>query len=282
MTMQKLYFLLIVIISGVIAAGCSDNPTSPDGRAELGEPFQLIEGQAIVVAPEELKVEFLEVTYDGRCPIGLECFYEGLAELEIGLRPKNKKAVSIYAGISGSGNGTDYRGTGYGYSVVISALDPYPKAVDILMPIVMQPYRATLTVFKATEYPEIAKPVIITNAPPDSIMLHSFDLMGLDISGDTLAIRVAFGGGCRRHYFWLYMSPAAFLESEPVQANLYLRHFDNDDMCDAWISDTLKFDLSPVRELYQQMYSQHGSIRLNLYEYFIGQPGEYIDIIYSF
>jgi hypothetical protein len=78
------------------------------------------------------------------------------------------------------------------------------------------------------------------------------------------------------------MSPSVFMESEPVQAGLFLRHESNDDMCEAYITETKKFDLTPIKELYQQMYGPHGSIQLDLFEYFIDQPGDFMDVIYSF
>lgn len=63
------------------------------------------------------------------------------------------------------------------------------------------------------------------------------------------------------------MTPATFMESYPVQANLYLRHDAHDDPCRAIVRDSVVFDLTPIVELYRQMYGPSGQINLNLYNF---------------
>ena len=63
------------------------------------------------------------------------------------------------------------------------------------------------------------------------------------------------------------MSPVAFLESYPVQANLYLRHNSNGDACEALINDDLTFNLRPIAELHKTVYGKYDEIVLNVYEY---------------
>jgi hypothetical protein len=74
------------------------------------------------------------------------------------------------------------------------------------------------------------------------------------IEGDMLQLTVSYSGGCAEHQFnlvaWNY-----FLESNPVQAHVLLAHNGNDDACDAIIARDLRFDLSPLKEAYQQFIS---------------------------
>ena len=63
------------------------------------------------------------------------------------------------------------------------------------------------------------------------------------------------------------MSPAAFLESHPVQANLYLRHNSNGDLCEALINENVSFNLRPIAELYKSLYGQYDEIIINVFEY---------------
>ena len=123
-------------------------------------------------------------------------------------------------------------------------------------------------------------PVRITDLPPDSLQLDPFQLQVVRVSGDTLFVEVGHGGGCREHTYALFMSPAAFLESAPVQANLFLRHNAHDDPCDAWLQPTLAFDLRPVAALYQQSYGGLDEIILNVYDYFEEAPGRYVSVSY--
>ncbi len=116
-------------------------------------------------------------------------------------------------------------------------------------------------------------PVQITDQTPGSIQLHAFDLKSIAIVGDTISLDVTYGGGCKEHDFALFMSPAAFLESAPVQANLYLRHNNNGDSCKALIYTTASFDLRPIAQLYQQFYGRKDEIIINVFKYFENEPG---------
>jgi len=114
---------------------------------------------------------------------------------------------------------------------------------------------------------DVSHVVIITNRPPNFIQLDPFDLENIEIAGDTITLNIAYSGGCKDHSFSLYMSPAAFLESYPVQANLYLRHNSNGDACEAFISESAFFNIRPIAELYKTAYGEYDEIILNVYEY---------------
>ena len=109
--------------------------------------------------------------------------------------------------------------------------------------------------------------VIITNRPPNAIQLDPFDLEDIEIAGDTITLNITYSGGCKEHGFSLYMSPAAFLESYLVQANLYLRHNSNGDACEALVNESVSFNLRPIAELYKTAYREYDEITLNVYEY---------------
>ena len=84
-----------------------------------------------------------------------------------------------------------------------------------------------------------------------------------NIDGDTLQLTVSYSGGCKEHEFklvaWNY-----FLESNPVQAHVLLAHNANGDLCRGWITEVLHFDLSPLKQVYQQLYSDAGPLIVNL------------------
>ena len=115
--------------------------------------------------------------------------------------------------------------------------------------------------------------VRITDLPPTEIKPYPFTLENIEIAGDTITLNATYSGGCNEHDFSLYMSPAAFFESYPVQANLYLRHNGYDDACDALISKEVSFNLRLIAELYKIFYGQYDEIIINVYDYFEGEPG---------
>ena len=109
--------------------------------------------------------------------------------------------------------------------------------------------------------------VIITDIPSDLLQKDPFNLEGIEIVEDTIILSVTYGGGCKDHYFALFMSPAAFLESYPVQANLYLWHNSNGDACEALINENISFNLRPIAELYKSTSGQLNEIIINVFEY---------------
>lgn len=84
------------------------------------------------------------------------------------------------------------------------------------------------------------------------------------VADDMLTLNVSFGGGCKLHQFTLVAS-ASFLESFPVQLHIFLAHNANGDLCRAWLTEDLQFDLTPIKTLYQNAYRQEaGTIILQL------------------
>ncbi|MFX0174459.1 MAG: hypothetical protein ACFE9L_21485 [Candidatus Hodarchaeota archaeon] len=97
------------------------------------------------------------------------------------------------------------------------------------------------------------------NSPRDAV---AFNKVTLD--KNLLIIEVSYGGGCRQHFFALIGSNV-FMESYPVQTNIVLSHNANDDPCEALLTETLNFDLSPLKIAYQEAYSvSSGSIIIHL------------------
>jgi len=125
------------------------------------------------------------------------------------------------------------------------------------------------------------RPVIISDLPPTDIQLDAFVLNSATVSRNTLTLNVGYSGGCERHDFDLFMSPAAFLESFPVQANLYLRHNGHNDPCDALVTRDISFELAPIAHLYQHFYGTSDTILLNVFDYFVDQPHGVKRVVYD-
>ncbi|MCB1100659.1 MAG: hypothetical protein KDN22_34170 [Verrucomicrobiae bacterium] len=117
-----------------------------------------------------------------------------------------------------------------------------------------------------------ASVVVLEDAAPESLQLDPFKLREVRVEGQTLLADVSYSGGCADHGFQLYISPATFEESSPVQASLWLQHEDNDDPCDAIVSDTIHFDLAPVLDLHRELYGRDDEIILHVYGFFDGEP----------
>ena len=121
---------------------------------------------------------------------------------------------------------------------------------------------------------------IISQRDPDSLQADAFTLNSANVRADTLTLDVTYAGGCRTHFFTLYMTPDTFQESFPPQADLYLIHNSNGDFCEAAIRMTKKFDLSPIGELYRATYGHDDDIVLNIYSHYTENRGEPVRVTY--
>ena len=96
---------------------------------------------------------------------------------------------------------------------------------------------------------------------PDGIMGDSIDVMGALLQGDALTLEVGYSGGCEQHDVGLCFG-GGFEESLPVQGGLVLIHDSHGDACEAYITDTLTFDLRPYADYYKSEYQTDGGVIL--------------------
>ena len=110
----------------------------------------------------------------------------------------------------------------------------------------------------------------------DKFGTDAYTLNSATITDDTLNISISYSGGCEDHQFTLVVSDT-FLESFPVQLHASIAHNANGDTCEAYPTDNYRFDLTPIKTLYQKAYRQEaGTIILRLKD----APNE--DLTYEF
>lgn len=98
----------------------------------------------------------------------------------------------------------------------------------------------------------------------DRFGTDEYTLNSATITDDTLNISVSYSGGCEDHQFTLVVSDT-FLESFPVQLHASIAHNANGDTCEAYPTDNYRFDLTPIKTLYQNAYRQEaGTIILRI------------------
>ena len=98
----------------------------------------------------------------------------------------------------------------------------------------------------------------------DKFGTDAYTLNSATITDDTLNISVSYSGGCKDHQFTLVVSET-FLESFPVQLHASIAHNANGDTCEAYPTDNYRFDLTPIKKMYQKAYQQEaGTLILRL------------------
>jgi hypothetical protein len=71
---------------------------------------------------------------------------------------------------------------------------------------------------------------------------------------DILSITVSYTGGCKKHDFILATVPLFTIMGESHQVDLVLSHENNGDACKKIVTESLYFDLFPLKETYQKVY----------------------------
>ena len=96
--------------------------------ARVGREFRIRAGRAVTLAREGLRVRFVRVAADSRCPTGVECVWAGNAEVVIEVGARNRrvsKTLRLNTNASPERPAEDnYRS----YTVRLVELKPYPHA----------------------------------------------------------------------------------------------------------------------------------------------------------
>ncbi len=80
----------------------------------------------------------------------------------------------------------------------------------------------------------------------DSLANDPVHLHEVAVDGDCLYLKLSFSGGCRNHKIELARIHLDHNENEiPV---LEIRHDAKGDMCEAWLTQEIQFDLTPLKE----------------------------------
>ena len=127
-----LLFLLLFLMS------CAGTPGQV--KAGLGQQFSLAINQTATVSGENLKIKFLDVTGESRCPTGVTCIWAGevSAVIEVG-DGSSANLTLVEPGHGGQSNQT-YKNYIFSFHV-----EPYP---EVGKPIMEGDYRLLLTVDK--------------------------------------------------------------------------------------------------------------------------------------
>lgn len=106
------------------------------------------------------------------------------------------------------------------------------------------------TIQESNKYPSIQ----IVKDSASGFRAPDYDLLSSKITNDILTVTVKYGGGCRQHKFELRSNG----KPSGTVFDVILLHLTTDDHCRRLLSDTLQFDLSPLRKI-----SKKYSIRIN-------------------
>ena len=103
---------------------------------------------------------------------------------------------------------------------------------------------------------------VVFGFTPEAHGTDAYTINAATLQAGTLTVNVSYSGGCEPHTFTL-VAEERFLESFPVQLHVSLAHNANGDTCEASLTEDYHFDLTPLKETYQQGYqTDEGTIVL--------------------
>ncbi len=153
------------------------------------------------------------------------------------------------------------------------------QGTDALLPEGLRAAMAYVMALASRNVPTLVAPDSRdTDWPRDPYTLGS-----VTVEGRTLTAQVTYGGGCAAHRMDL-VAWGGWLESFPVQIHALITHDDEDDPCDAVVTDARRFELSPLARAYEDAYGPIGTQRptviLRLWDPMSGSPvGRLIEIV---
>lgn len=121
--------LLAAFALASLLSGCAlldDEATTRELLVAPGDSFNLREGQSARLRDSGFTITFVRRTEEGRCPVGLACFWEGEAEVALIARLGNQVDPFRVRGFFGQAEGSRLNVTRFGYRIELERLDPYP------------------------------------------------------------------------------------------------------------------------------------------------------------
>ena len=107
----------------------------------VGKEFKLKVGEEVVLQKENLRIKFLSVPEDSRCPIDVICFWSGNARVALTYQKNLNRAVNDTLNTHLQPHASRY----LRYRVILKNLEPYPEGTE---PIPPEEYVATIIVKK--------------------------------------------------------------------------------------------------------------------------------------
>jgi hypothetical protein len=130
------------------------------------------------------------------------------------------------------------------------------RGVESRLPPALQPAVRLLSALAQGSIPVIVSP----DTGLDDWPRDPYELGQVESANSTITAEVTYSGGCGEHRMDL-VAWGGWMESFPVQINALVTHDDDDDPCDAVVSEVRSFDLFPLARAYVEAYGEIGPER---------------------
>jgi hypothetical protein len=136
---------LLAAFAAVVGTASAKAARGARKKIVLNKNFVLSVGQEVSTADGKLKIKFVSVAEDSRCPKGVNCIWAGNARVMLQVGKTNGAPVKLELNTNAR-EATDGAGGGYGqYLIKLVEVAPYPVAEQPIKP---GSYTVTLNVSK--------------------------------------------------------------------------------------------------------------------------------------
>ena len=139
--MKKIFAIICLTLISLLLPVVYFSCTSDQVTASLGEQFTLPAGKSAVITGESLKIKFVEVTGDSRCPTGVQCIQAGDVKCLMLVNYLDSQSSLTFTQLGGSEAATQ----DFNVYRITFKVEPYPQAGKQIKP---EDYKMVMTVTK--------------------------------------------------------------------------------------------------------------------------------------
>jgi len=238
--------VICLLFFAIILSSCLVNtdPTSPfDQNIILNKETDSVKvnlkiDESIKIN-NEVSIKFLGVPNDSRCPEDVICVWAGNGEVKLELSTLNYSKTAILNTLLSPRSITFF-----GIIIELKKLSPIPRTDREIK---QSDYNIDLVIKPEVTAGAKGK-IILIDDPNDSQIKHDLlNINSVELTKDLLGFSVSYSGGCKEHKIELF-ALKAIAKSNPPQVTVLLSHDANNDMCEAYLTKKIFFDLTPLKE----------------------------------
>ncbi|MBS3944842.1 MAG: hypothetical protein KGZ42_05045 [Melioribacter sp.] len=262
--MKHIYkFSILIPVLFIISCSQKTEPTSPGHQGLiLSRNFDSVTvhlkyGEEILIN-NYAELKFESVASDSRCPIDANCVWAGNGEVKISVteqRRKNNFTLNTLL--------EPRKFTFDDFTVELKTLNPLPRSGRQIKP---DEYSVDLIIKPAANISGGTSSIkLIEGSNTDLIKRDPLNVNSVSLNKDEIKFNVSYSGGCKEHIIELY----AFKEiqkTNPAQVTLLLSHNSNGDMCEAYLTKTVSFNLSNLKNHLKSTYNISDKVLLIIHD----------------
>lgn len=209
-----------------------------------------------VVIDDKFKLRFEGVGADSRCPIDVRCFWEGDGEVFLNVSTDNfSQRYTVHTTLEPREIVIE------NYLIQLINLLPATRSDRRIKP---EEYNVDIRVTKLMR--KSPYPVqLIDAANTGMIRKDMLNVTEVSLENDILNFSVGYSGGCREHLIELF-ALKEIAKSNPAQVTINLSHFANGDVCEAYVTRKVQFDLTPLKQFLKSHYGINDRVILVMFD----------------